>query len=115
MSQGDGRVKLCFVIDNLSFRGGERVFAQLAMGLDRARYDVTVACSPGGPFVEQLQAAGVSVAPFNMRPQFNPLALVQLTRFLSAARPADGACGPRLTTRSTRECGIGSRASWPAA
>ena len=95
MSQGDGRVKLCFVIDNLSFRGGERVFAQQATGLDRARYDVTVACSPGGPFVEQLQAAGVRVAAFDMRPQFNPLALMQLTRFLSAERPAIVHCQGR--------------------
>jgi glycosyltransferase involved in cell wall biosynthesis len=81
------RIKLCYVIDNLSFRGGERVFAQLATGLDPEEYNVTVACSPGGPFVETLEAAGVRVVPFNMRPYFNPVALARLTLFLRRERP----------------------------
>ena len=81
------RTKVCYVIDNLSFRGGERVFAQLATGLDRSRYAVTVACSPGGAFVELLQASGIPVVPFNMRPQFNLLALVGLAHFLRRERP----------------------------
>ena len=81
------QTKICYVIDNLSFRGGERVFAQLAAGLDRSHYAVTVACSPGGAFVEQLQASGIRVIPFNMRPQFNPFALIGLARFLRRERP----------------------------
>ena len=82
MNSSKQRLKICYIIDNLSFRGGERVFAQLATGLDPAQYDVTVACSPGGPFVEFLEAANIRVVPFNMRPQFNPIALIRLTAFL---------------------------------
>jgi glycosyltransferase involved in cell wall biosynthesis len=87
MNAAARRVKICYVIDNLAFRGGERVFAQLATHIDCSRYEVIVACSPGGPFVERLEAAGVPVVAVNMRPQFNPIAVAQLAAFLRRWRP----------------------------
>ena len=47
------RLKLLFVIDNLVFGGGERVFLQLAAGL-RERFEVFVAATPGGKFQQAL-------------------------------------------------------------
>ncbi len=60
-------IRIVYVIDNTSFRGGERTFLQLATGLDRGRYDLAVACSPDGPFVERLERIGVPVIPAAMR------------------------------------------------
>jgi glycosyltransferase involved in cell wall biosynthesis len=75
------------VVDNLSFRGGERTFLQLVEGLDRSRYDIRVACSPGGIFVERLEALGVPVIPCNMRKKWRPDIAPRLIRDLRRFRP----------------------------
>ncbi len=59
--------RIVYVVDNVSFRGGERTVLQLAGGLPRARYEVAVACSPGGVLVERLQDLGVPVIGAEMR------------------------------------------------
>jgi glycosyltransferase involved in cell wall biosynthesis len=59
--------RIVYVVDNISFRGGERTFLQLVSGLPRSRYEVAVACSPGGPFVERLHDLGVPVIAAEMR------------------------------------------------
>ena len=41
--------KLLFVIDNLQFGGGERVFSQLINGLSPDKYDLFLASHPGEP------------------------------------------------------------------
>ncbi len=60
-------IRLVYVVDNLSFRGGERTFLQLIEGLDRTRYDMCVACTPGGVFVERLEDLRIPVIPADMR------------------------------------------------
>ena len=79
-------IRLCYIIDNLSFRGGERTFAQLALGLDRAKYDIHVICSPGGHFVELLQEAGIPVFPIDMRNKWNLGAILPMARYLRRGR-----------------------------
>ena len=60
-------IRVVYVVDNLSFRGGERTFLQLVEGLDRGRYEPYVACSPGGVFVERLERLRIPVIPADMR------------------------------------------------
>ncbi len=79
--------RIVYVIDNVSFRGGERTFLQLATGLDRARYDLAVACSPGGPFVERLEEIGVPVIPAQMRRKHRLDTVLRLARELRRRRP----------------------------
>ena len=62
---------LLFVIDNLTFGGGERCFAQLVAGLDKTRYDLTVACKPGGEFEESLRQSQVRIIPIDMSNRFD--------------------------------------------
>lgn len=79
-------VRLCYIIDNTSFRGGERTFSQLALGLDKTRYDVHVICSPGGRFVEILTAAKIPVFPSDMRNKWNFSILPSMARYLRQHR-----------------------------
>lgn len=65
--ESNDMLRLVYVIDNLSFRGGERTFLQLIERLDRARFDISVACTPGGRFVERLEELRVPVIPVDMR------------------------------------------------
>ncbi len=49
------RHNLLYVIDNLEFGGGERVFSQLINRLPAERYKIMVACLPTGVFVEKIE------------------------------------------------------------
>ncbi len=86
----DGRAestRIVYVVDNISFRGGERTFLQLAMGLPRTRYQVAVACSPGGVFVERLQDLGVPVIAAEMRRRRRLDTVLALAREFRRRRP----------------------------
>jgi len=67
-------VTLLYVIDNMEFGGGERVFLQLASAL-RDHFKVFVAASPGGRFEEGLSGLGIRLIPVDMRqrPSFKPI------------------------------------------
>lgn len=82
MTTPNSPIKICYVIDNISFRGGERNFLQLALGLDRTHYEVHVICSPDGLFVERLTAADIPVYPVNMRNKWNLGAVWPMARYL---------------------------------
>ncbi len=79
-------MRLCYIIDNTSFRGGERTFSQLALGLDRTRYDIHVICSSGGRFVQVLTAAQIPVFPSDMRNKWNFSILPSIVRYLRQHR-----------------------------
>ncbi len=79
-------IRIVYVVDNLSFRGGERTFLQLVEGIDRSRYDVSVACTPGGVFVERLERLRVPVIPADMRRRRLDTAL-SLARILKRTKP----------------------------
>ncbi len=67
-------VTILYVIDNMEFGGGERVFLQLASAL-RDHFKVFVAASPGGRFEEGLSGLGIRLIPVDMRkrPSFKPI------------------------------------------
>jgi glycosyltransferase involved in cell wall biosynthesis len=79
--------RIVYVVDNISFRGGERTFLQLAMGLPRGRYELAVACSPGGVFVERLQDLGVPVIAAEMRKRRRLDTVLALAREFRRRRP----------------------------
>ena len=51
---------ILFVIDNMEFGGGERVFLQLAAGL-RNRFEVFIASMAGGTFEHELKQLGIKI------------------------------------------------------
>ena len=69
--------KILYVIDNLEFGGGERVFAQLA-GTLRDRYKILFACHPGGLLGERLKQVGVPIRPLDFRRQVSPSRIIRL-------------------------------------
>jgi len=68
------KTKLLFVIDNLEFGGGERVFLQLALGLSD-QFEILVASMPGGSFSEGLKKQGTTFFNIDMtrRVSFKPI------------------------------------------
>lgn len=79
--------RIVYVVDNISFRGGERTFLQMVSGLPRSRYEVAVACSPGGVFVERLHDLGVPVIAAEMRRRRRLDTVLALARELRRRRP----------------------------
>jgi glycosyltransferase involved in cell wall biosynthesis len=85
--QAPGKIRVVYVVDNLSFRGGERTFLQLVSGLPRSRYETAVACSPGGVFVDRLHDLGVPVIDAEMRRRRRLDTVLSLARQLRRRRP----------------------------
>jgi glycosyltransferase involved in cell wall biosynthesis len=71
---------ILFVIDNLTFGGGERGFLQIIRSLKNKGYNITVASMPGGEFACQLGAIGVRVKFVNMRSRLNPCIFLQVIK-----------------------------------
>lgn len=102
------RIRLCYVINAFAIGGAETVVLDLARGLDRARYDVTVLAAqeprvasgePESEMRRRFRAAGVATAALTLRSFRNPLALARLVRFFRKGgfdivhghnRPSDG-------------------------
>lgn len=59
------KIRILFVIDGLEYGGGERVFVQLAAGL-QDRHQVFVASMPGGRFEQQVKELGIGFYPVEM-------------------------------------------------
>ncbi|MCP4252516.1 MAG: glycosyltransferase family 4 protein [Candidatus Scalindua sp.] len=72
------RHNLLYVIDNLEFGGGERVFSQLINRLSAERYKIMVACLPTGVFVEKIEGSGAMIKPVDMRNRSNFKIILQL-------------------------------------
>jgi len=67
---------ILYVIENISFGGGERAFAQVINGLDMEKYEIYVACLPhslapaSGLFAEEIQD-NAQIISFDLRNRFN--------------------------------------------
>ncbi|MEK6715536.1 MAG: glycosyltransferase family 4 protein [Candidatus Omnitrophota bacterium] len=78
---------ILYVIENASFGGGERTFAQIINGLDKEKYEVSVACLPrsSGPaselFVDEIQDSA-QIIPFDLRNQFNLWNIFRLIKII---------------------------------
>ena len=72
------RYGVLYVIDNIEFGGGERVFTQLISRLPRDRYRILVACLPGGIFEEEIKGSGAQLEPVDMRNRFNLRIILRL-------------------------------------
>ena len=64
------KINILYVIENIFFGGGERVFAQIISGLDRDKYSIYVACLPGGVFEEKIKH-NAEIIHFDLRKRFS--------------------------------------------
>jgi len=65
------KCNILYVIDNIEFGGGERVFSQIIRGLDKERFGVFVASNPGGIFEKKLAEVGIKIDPVQMTNRYN--------------------------------------------
>ncbi len=65
------KCNILYVIDNIEFGGGERVFSQIIRGLDKERFGVFVASNPGGIFEKKLMEVGIKIDPVRMTNRYN--------------------------------------------
>jgi len=81
-------IKIAFVIPTLDQSGAERQLTLLATGLPRDQYQIKViALNRGGPFADELRAAGIEVDVLGKRFRFDPLTYVRLWSALKSFRP----------------------------
>ena len=81
-------IRIAFVIPTLDQSGAERQFTLLAKGLPRDEFAVhVIALNRGGPYAEELRAAGISVEILGKRFRFDPLTYLRLRNSLRAFKP----------------------------
>lgn len=77
------RIRILEIINEATIGGGQSHVLQLASGLDRKRFAVSVACTDNGPLTEQLRAIGVPVHPFAISQCASPSTLRAMMRLLA--------------------------------
>ncbi|MGQ0637367.1 MAG: glycosyltransferase [Planctomycetaceae bacterium] len=81
-------IKLLLLIPTLDRSGAEKQLALLATRLPRDEFAVrVVALTRGGPYADELAAAGVSLTILHKRFKFDPVAFLRLKRLLRADPP----------------------------
>ncbi|OPZ70386.1 MAG: putative glycosyltransferase EpsD [bacterium ADurb.Bin478] len=80
------RIRILEIINEATIGGGQTHVLQLASGLDRNRFAVSVACTDNGPLTEQLRAIDVPVHPFAISSFASPSTLRAMVRLLADRR-----------------------------
>jgi glycosyltransferase involved in cell wall biosynthesis len=76
------RLKLLFVIDNLQFGGGERVFAQIIRGLPPEKYEISLASCPGEQFHQAIENRPVQFFPTDFSKRFSSSLVPRLSKII---------------------------------
>jgi len=76
------KCKILYVIDNIEFGGGERVFSQIIRGLNKEKFEVLVASNPGGIFEKRLTEVGIKINPVDMTNRYNLKTISQLKKII---------------------------------
>ncbi|PQO31509.1 glycosyltransferase [Blastopirellula marina] len=80
--------KLMLIIPTLDRSGAEKQLTLLAKGLPRDRFDVSVcALTRGGPYAEELKAAGIPVTVIGKKLKVDPPAYWRLKRHIQQVKP----------------------------
>ena len=81
-------IKVLLLIPTLDRSGAEKQLTHLAIGLPRDEFDVeVVALTRGGPYEEQLKAAGIPLTIIGKRWKFDPFALRRLKKLITKKQP----------------------------
>ena len=77
------KIRVLYLVDNLSFGGGERGCGQLSTGLNRDRFQTCLAAHPGGKLEEIVRQGGIQFFPLDMSRKFNFTTWRQLRGLIS--------------------------------
>ncbi|MBN1850287.1 MAG: glycosyltransferase family 4 protein [Deltaproteobacteria bacterium] len=75
-------VRILYLIDNLQFGGGERVFSQIINGLDTNRYKILLASLPDEPFNKSITNKHVKHLPLDFSKRVNPRLSFQIKKII---------------------------------
>jgi glycosyltransferase involved in cell wall biosynthesis len=81
----DSLKRILFVIDGLEFGGGERVFLQLAKGLN-GRFKIIVAAVPGGELEQGVRQLGIRFHPVDLARRFSLKPVFQIRDIIRSNR-----------------------------
>jgi len=76
------KLRLLFVIDNLQFGGGERVFAQIINGLPQEQYKIFLASHPNEEFLQAIRSASVHFFSVDFSSRLNFSLIPRLTKII---------------------------------
>jgi glycosyltransferase involved in cell wall biosynthesis len=86
------RISVCTFVASFEVGGSERQFTNLALGLDRTRFDVRFGClRPHGHFLEPIVEAGLPVTSYPLRHFYTPRSVAQQYRLASNLRRSGAA------------------------
>ncbi|PYQ42804.1 MAG: hypothetical protein DMF77_11730 [Acidobacteria bacterium] len=81
------KINVLYVIWSLQTGGAERVVAELARGLDRARFRPMVCClNFKGRLADELEAEGIPVVALDKKPKLDPGVVLKLVRLMRRER-----------------------------
>ncbi len=81
------RIKVLLLIDEAAIGGGQKHVLLLAGGIDKKKFDVTVACEPEGYLVDELQKIHIQTIPIILKNDLNPLTLYKMIKLLKNLKP----------------------------
>jgi len=82
------KIKVLQLVEDLKRGGAERVIADISLGINKSRYDVSIWCiSKGGAIAEELQEMGASLRILGISSYFNPFNILRLGRLLRKEKP----------------------------
>jgi glycosyltransferase involved in cell wall biosynthesis len=76
------KINLLFIIDNLQFGGGERVFAQIINGLDPLKYEIFLASQPDEQFYKAIRNKQVQFISLDFSKRINPALIFRLAEII---------------------------------
>ncbi len=76
------KLRVLFVIDNLQFGGGERVFAQIINGLPQEQYKIFLASHPNEEFLQPINSASVHFFPVDFSGRLSFSLIPRLTKII---------------------------------
>lgn len=86
------RIGVCTFVASFEVGGSERQFTNLALGLDRSRFDVRFGClRPHGHFLNPIVEAGMPVTPYPLRHFYTPRGVAQQCRLAADLRRSGAA------------------------
>ena len=80
-------VHVLHLIDGLTFGGAETLLRDLAVGLEKRGYRVTIGYSTSGPFVQELEEKGLNLKKISRLALIDPIFLVKMINLMRSDPP----------------------------
>ena len=80
------KIKIIYCIEGSMYGGGQRAFLQLAQGLNKEKFDISIACEPGTKVHAKLKQGNLRHIPVDFKKLINPYLIWKLTHIFKEER-----------------------------